>query len=374
MNGHGAEPPNKYESNGVEFQNESILCGMEIKQEPTFKQEPENDDSIVAVSRSSHTVNSVLLGNAIGEEQVNRTDDCFDFEDLNEVKSDIKVEKVKKEANQVASKSSEKDQIQQQNPMKRLSNGGAEKVGKNNKRNGARDEKKPPEGKATGKRHKCSLCEYVTDCVSRLNRHMLKHTGERPFPCTICLKRFTQKPHLQSHMKAHVDEFLFSCSTCLQGFHRSEEKVEHESGCKVRRYECHLCKKYSTLQKTNFEAHLRVHTGERPFECDHCSKKFKKAFNLKVHLKSHTNPRPLKYKCSTCFKIFAQQMEKENHEVNCKRRGYECDLCKTYTTDHKEHLMTHIRIHTGEKPFRCETCLKCFLQKANLNMHRKMHK
>ncbi|XP_055306877.1 zinc finger protein 740-like, partial [Sitodiplosis mosellana] len=232
MNGHGAEPPNKYESNGVEFQNESILCGMEIKQEPTFKQEPENDDSIVAVSRSSHTVNSELLGNAIGEEQVNRTDDCFGFEDLDEVKSDIKVEKVKKEANQVASKSSEKDQIQQQNPMKRLSNGGAEKVGKKNKQNGARDEKKPPEGKATGKRHKCSLCEYVTDFVSRFNRHMLKHTGERPFSCHVCPKRFIQKHCLQSHMKAHVNEFLFSCSTCLQGFHRSDEKVEHESGCK----------------------------------------------------------------------------------------------------------------------------------------------
>ncbi|XP_055307885.1 gastrula zinc finger protein XlCGF8.2DB-like [Sitodiplosis mosellana] len=351
MNGQGAEPPDRHKPNNNAFHDDLILCEMEIKQEPTVKQEPENDDGIVTVSRPPRTVNSVALDIAIGKEQMNGKDVCFDFHDLAEVKV----------------------KIQQESPMKRLSNGGAGKVCKKNKENGVRDMKKPPEGKATGKRHKCSLCEYVTDFDSYLHRHMLKHTGEKPFPCTICPKRFIQKLHLQSHMKAHVDEFLFSCSTCFQGFHGSGEKVEHESDCKVRRYECHLCKEYSTVYKTKLKDHMRVHTGERPFECDHCLKKFTQANHLKVHLKSHTNPRPLKFKCSTCFKIFAQQMEKENHEANRKRRGYECDLCKTYTTNRKEHLMTHMRIHTGEKPFRCEKCSKCFNFKSSINRHQKVH-
>jgi len=52
---------------------------------------------------------------------------------------------------------------------------------------------------------------------------------------------------------------------------------------------------------------------------------------------------------------------------------HHCTVCQRGFLN-KSNIKVHLRTHTGEKPFRCETCNKTFRQKAHLLKHYQIHK
>jgi hypothetical protein len=46
----------------------------------------------------------------------------------------------------------------------------------------------------------CSLCPYQSRIKSHLWRHSVKHTGQKPFVCALCLKAFSRRDNLKQHM------------------------------------------------------------------------------------------------------------------------------------------------------------------------------
>uniref|UniRef100_A0A8C4H0F4 Zinc finger and BTB domain-containing protein 8B n=1 Tax=Dicentrarchus labrax TaxID=13489 RepID=A0A8C4H0F4_DICLA len=74
-------------------------------------------------------------------------------------------------------------------------------------------------GEDTVKLHKCPFCPYTAKQKGIMKRHIRCHTGERPFPCPMCGKRFTRQEHLRSHaLSVHRHYWPVSCKSCRRTF------------------------------------------------------------------------------------------------------------------------------------------------------------
>jgi uncharacterized Zn-finger protein len=45
----------------------------------------------------------------------------------------------------------------------------------------------------------------------------------------------------------------------------------------------------SFMRSSTLKIHVRRHTGERPYQCEQCSRTFTESGNLKTHCKIHSN-------------------------------------------------------------------------------------
>ncbi|NXL50891.1 ZN407 protein, partial [Podilymbus podiceps] len=281
--------------------------------------------------------------------------------------------------------------------------------------------KKKSEGISLGEstRIRCDDCGFLADGLSGLNVHIaMKHPSkEKHFHCLLCGKSFYTESNLHQHLasaghmrneQASVEELpeggaTFKCVKCTEPFDSEQSlflhiKEQHEELLReVNKYivedteqinrereenQGNVCKYCGKMCRSSnsmaFLAHIRTHTGSKPFKCKICHFATAQLGDARNHVKRHLGMR--EYKCHVCGVAFVMKKHLNTHLLGKhgvgtpKERKFTCHLCDRSFTE-KWALNNHMKLHTGEKPFKCTwpTCHYSFLTASAMKDHIRTH-
>ncbi|XP_056142893.1 zinc finger protein 665 [Lampris incognitus] len=284
--------------------------------------------------------------------------------------------------------------------------------------------------------HQCSICGKIFKYSSLLHQHQYLHTGQKPFRCPECGKKFAFAQNMKAHCRQHrlhaVNPLASSDEPSKQAPVPTHETVRgpgkentNQSVELKRVFNCPLCPQIS-YTAADLRAHMLIHEAEheklenrsksvneninksweKGHTCPHCPSTFRDESSFYGHLlKVHKSinhylekwrTRPINkcsqlnsdnvqgklksdgrssksYMCPECGKMFRHRSVLELHmRIHSKDKRYQCKVCGKGFR-FSSYLQQHLIIHTGKKPYKCPDCGKDFAFLQNMKTHQKLH-
>ena len=181
--------------------------------------------------------------------------------------------------------------------------------------------------------YKCIKCTYHNSVLYNLRKHIRTHTGEKPFKCDFCPRRFADKSNQRKHERKHHAAGDSPCEV-------SKEKPPPSTPLVIptapviepKQFYCDVCNVAFRYEGT-LKKHRELHADSMMFLCSHCNGKFANLVELRRHQsEAHPHKRGVRaeghdslpelgkntrgeqgFKCTKCGIMFALSVDLQRH-------------------------------------------------------------
>lgn len=246
--------------------------------------------------------------------------------------------------------------------------------------------------KAESKIYKCDHCDHRVMKYSDLRPHYIAVHSSHILVCEICDMTFISQKALKHHnqgklhqanlkeVESNNTQHIYQCEICKHRFTEEGWKQFH-----MEVYHLHpnseeaLRKKLGGIDSTSevyADYLLSVEQLDRSekVNCPVCDKHLKKEHILE-HLRLHTGNKP--FVCRYCNFGFISALSLRRHLLGhmglTERKCEECGKEYKKISSYKEHMLQHEMEKAGKQKFMCDICGQAFYLQKQLNNHMRRH-